>query len=174
MPAPEEPDLSRTKLLEQTYDEMRLVARRRIARIGHQSLQATELVNEAWLRLEGQQRHWTNRYELFGLAARAMRDILVDRARSSGAQKRGGDWERVNWENALQVAVEHPEQLLQLDRAVSRLGEHDAACAEVVELLFFAGLSGDEAARALNVSPSTIDRRWSMARAWLRQELSNG
>jgi len=172
MPMPDEPDHLRDRLLEEAYDEMRSVARRRIASMGHQSLQATELVNETWLRLEGQQREWTNRYELFGLAARAMRDILVDRARHNRAQKRGGDWTRVNWESALEVAAEHPEEFLLLDHAIERLAETDAGHAQVVELLFHGGLTGDEAARALGVSPSTVDRRWRLARAWLFSELS--
>ncbi len=161
-------------ILEAAYDEMRVLARRRLSQMGPQSLQATELVNETWLRLMGQNRGWDNRTQLFGLAARAMRDILVDRARSKAAHKRGGDWQRVDWETALMVATEHPEELLMLDEAVSRLSEQAPDHARVVEMMFFAGLTGDETARALDVSPSTVDRRWRFARAWLHRELTEG
>ena len=153
------------------YDEMRTLARRRLSQFGAQSLQATELVNETWLRLVGKDRVWSDRTELFGLAARAMRDILVERARIKSAKKRGGDWERVNWESALLVAAEHPEVLLTIDEALVRLSEEAPEHAKVVELIFFAGLTGDETAEALDVSPSTIDRRWRFARAWLHREL---
>jgi RNA polymerase sigma factor (TIGR02999 family) len=159
------------EFLDRAYDEMRALARRRLARAGNHSLQATELVNETWLRLVGRNRNWADRTELLSLAGRAMRDILVERARRRGAQKRGGDWQRVNWESAVQVAQEHPEELLTLDAALSRLSEKAADHAKVVELMFFAGLTGEEAAQALEVSPSTVDRRWKFARAWLHREL---
>ena len=158
-------------LMVRAYDEMRALARRRLSHVGAQSLQATELVNEAWLRLVGKDRVWSDRTELFGLAARAMRDILVERARMKSAKKRGGDWEQVTWESALVVAAEHPEILLTLDEALLRLSEQAPEHAKVVELMFFAGLTGDETARALDVSPSTIDRQWRFARAWLHREL---
>ena len=87
------------------------------------------------------------------------------------ARKRGGDWKRVEWESALQVASEHPEELLMLDAALSRLTEQAPEHARVVELMFFAGLTGEETARALDVSPSTVDRQWRFARAWLHREL---
>jgi RNA polymerase sigma factor (TIGR02999 family) len=106
-----------------------------------------------------------------GTAIGRIADILVERARRRGAQKRGGDWQRVNWESAVQVAQEHPEELLTLDAALSRLSEKAADHAKVVELMFFAGLTGEEAAQALEVSPSTVDRRWKFARAWLHREL---
>ena len=160
------------ELMVRAYDEMRALARRRLNHAGPQSLQATELVNETWLRLVGRDRDWSDRSELFGLAARAMRDILVERARMKAAQKRGGDWQRVEWESALQVAAQHPEELLTLDAALSRLSEQSPDHAKVVELMFFAGLTGEEAAQALEVSPSTVDRRWKLARAWLHHELT--
>ena len=131
-------------------------------------------MNETWLRLAGRQHVWKDRRELFGLAARAMRDILVERARRRGARKRGGDWERVNWESALKVAADHPEELLTLDEALLRLSEQSPEHARVVELMFYAGLTGDETADALGVSPSTIDRKWRFARAWLHRELLAG
>ena len=160
------------QILNEAYDEMRRLARRRLAQMGPQSIQATDLVNETYLRLMGQNRTWADRGQLFGLAARAMRDILVDRARSKGARKRGGDWQRVKWESALQIATEHPQELLMLDEAVSRLSEQAPKHAKVVELMFFAGLTGDETAKALKVSPSTVDRQWRFARAWLHRELT--
>jgi RNA polymerase sigma factor (TIGR02999 family) len=165
---PEPPDVR----IEEAYAEMRSLARRRLLQTGPQSLQATELVNEVWLRLAGRDRNWTDRAEFFRIAARAMRDVLVDRARSRGARKRGGDWQRVDWESALQVASDHPDELLMLDAALSRLSEQAPEHARVVELMFFAGLTGDETARALGVSPSTVDRQWRFARAWLHRELT--
>jgi RNA polymerase sigma factor (TIGR02999 family) len=160
------------EFLDRAYDEMRALARRRLSLARSNSLQATELANETWLRLVGRGREWSNRSELLSLAGRAMRDILVERARRRGAQKRGGDWHRVNWESAVVVADEHPEELLSLDEALSRLAEQAADHAKVVELMFFAGLTGEEAAQALEVSPSTVDRRWRFARAWLHRELT--
>lgn len=157
--------------LAKAYDEMRRLARRRLAHMGPHSIQATELVNEVWIRLSGRDGDWTDRQQLFGLAALAMRDILVERARRKGALKRGGDWERVNWESALAVANDHPDEFLTLDAALSRLSEQSPEHARVVELLFYAGLTGEEAARALEVSPSTVDRRWRFARAWLHREI---
>ncbi len=174
MNSPDESPAPDEEILEGDYDEMRRLARRRLAQMGPQSIQATELVNETWLRLVGQNRSWADRGQLFGLAARAMRDILVDRARQKGSLKRGGDWERVNWESALQIAGEHPEELLMLDEAISRLSEQAPDHAKVVELMFFAGLTGDETAKALEVSPSTVDRQWRFARAWLHRELTEG
>jgi RNA polymerase sigma factor (TIGR02999 family) len=168
----EEGPLQRDELLVRAYDEMRALARRRINQSGPQSLQATELVNETWLRLVGKERNWSDRAELFGLAARAMRDILVERARMKYAKKRGGEWERVDWESAPAVAASNPEELLTLDEALTRLSEQAPDHAKVVELMFFAGLTGDETAEALEVSPSTIDRRWRFARAWLHRELT--
>ena len=166
----EPPD--RDEILVRAYEQMRRLARQRLARSGPDSIQATELVNETWLRLTRQHREWADRAELFGLAARAMRDILVDRAREKGALKRGGDWERVNWDSALQVASEHPEELLALDRAVTRLREVSDELGRIVELMFYAGLTGEETADALGVSASTVDRRWRFARAWLHRELA--
>jgi RNA polymerase sigma factor (TIGR02999 family) len=165
---PQEPE----EVLEATYDEMRAFARRRLAQADTHSLQATELVNETWLRLVGRKNAWSSRSELFGLAARAMRDILVERARNKGAQKRGANWKRVDWESALLVADRHPEELLMLDAALSRLSDGAPEQARVVELMFFAGLTGDETARALGISPSTVDRHWRFARAWLHHELT--
>ena len=171
-PSPDQQPLD-PDLLASAYDEMRALARRRLARVGPQSIQATELVNETWLRLVGREREWSDRRELFGIAGRAMRDILVERARRSGSLKRGGDWARVDWESAEKVATEHPGELLTLDEALSRLTEQAPDHAKVVELMFFAGLTGDETAKALEVSPSTVDRRWRFARAWLHRELTS-
>ena len=132
MDPPRNDSLDDPEFLDRAYEEMRALARRRLARAGGYSLQATELVNETWLRLVGRNREWTDRSELLNLAGRAMRDILVERARRRGAQKRGGDWQRVNWESAVMVAEEHPEELLTLDAALSRLSEQAADHAKVV------------------------------------------
>jgi RNA polymerase sigma factor (TIGR02999 family) len=159
------------QLLVESYGEMRRLARRHLFQMGSQSIQATELVNETYLRLVGRGRTWIDRNQLFGLAARSMRDILVERARSKASKKRGGGWRRVDWESAPQVAEEYPEELLMLDDALSRLSRCEPKSAQVVELMFFAGFTSDETAKALDVSPSTIDRRWRFARAWLHKEL---
>lgn len=169
-----DPVASRPDISLGAYNELRALARHRLHLHGARSLQPTELVHEVWARLERRGQRWTSRQEMFGLAGRAMRDVLVERARARATAKRGGEWTRVRWESALQVADDHPDEFLMLDGALSRLSQVEPECAKVVELMYFAGFTGDEVAEALGVSPSTIDRRWRMARAWLRKELPPG
>jgi RNA polymerase sigma factor (TIGR02999 family) len=162
------------RLLPLVYDELHLLAQRamRHERGGH-TLQATALVNEAYLRLVDQRRAgWEHRTQFLAVAAQLMRRILVDHARGRGAAKRGGGQERVPLENAAVSAPEKGLDLVSLDEALTRLARIDAQQARVVELRFFGGLTVEEAAEVLGVSPATVKREWTMAKAWLRRELS--
>ncbi|MBL8860877.1 MAG: sigma-70 family RNA polymerase sigma factor [Planctomycetes bacterium] len=163
-------------LLPLVYDELRALARARLAREGApQTLQATALVHEAWLRLVGpEDPGWKGRGHFFGAAARAMRHVLVDRARARGRDKRGGGAQRVTLDAAAVVSAEPDGDVLALDEALTRLEAHDPRKAEVVLLRHFAGLELDETAAALGVSASTVKADWAYARAWLLRELERG
>jgi RNA polymerase sigma factor (TIGR02999 family) len=154
--------------------ELRLLAHRFMRREspGH-TLQTTALVNEAYLRLVDQHAEWKNRSHFFGIAAGLMRRILVDHARAQLKIKRGGGAHHVPLDEALTIANERGEDLVALDEALSRLGGFDERKSKVVELRFFGGLSVEETAELLHVSPVTVMREWSMAKAWLHRELSN-
>src|SRR5262249_9060805 len=133
-----------------------------------QTLQATALVHEAYLRLVGDQDPgWNGRGHFFAAAAEAMRRILINRARDRGRLRRGGDRRRVELEQLIDPAEAPDDALLDLDDALCRLAESFPRCAELVKLRFFAGLSLDEAAAALGISARTADREWTFARAWL-------
>jgi RNA polymerase sigma factor (TIGR02999 family) len=155
------------------YDELRRLAAAfmRRERPG-QTLQATALVHEAYLRLAGAGTPWHDKRHFVGIAARSMRQILVERARARGAQKRWGALDRVSMTDALAVAADQVGMLPALDDALTRLEEIDAEQARIIELRYFAGLSIDETAEALQMSPATLKRRWALARAWLFRELS--
>jgi len=161
-------------LLPLVYDELRRLAARymRRERPG-QTLQATALVHDAYLRLlRDSQLSWQNRAHFFGIAARSMRQILIERARARGTVKRGGSRIRVTFEPGLIAAAQAPSLDLEaLDEALTRLAALDAELARVVEVRFFGGLSIEETAEALNVSPATVKRRWTLAKAWLAREL---
>ena len=137
-----------------------------------QTLQATALVHEAYLRLAGAGTPWQDRRHFVGIAARSMRQILVERARARGAQKRWGGLNRVSISDSLAIAADEETLLPALDEALSRLEQIDAEQARIVELRFFAGLSIEETADTLQLSPATIKRRWALARAWLHRDLS--
>jgi RNA polymerase sigma factor (TIGR02999 family) len=162
------------QLLPLVYDELRKLAAQRLAqeRPG-QTLQATALVHEAYLRLVGPDpaRTWDGRGHFFAAAAEAMRRILVDNARRKQARKRGGDQRRADLDLDALVAPEHEIDLLALDAALDRLAERDPQKARLVELRYFAGLTGDQAAAVLGISSSSVDRQWTYTRAWLRREL---
>jgi RNA polymerase sigma factor (TIGR02999 family) len=163
-----------TRLLSLVYDELRLLARSRMSRLARgQTLQPTELVHEAYLRILGpDDQVFENRRHFFVAAGQAMRNILVDHARRKASEKRGGDRQRVELEIP-EIAIEPPTgDLLDLDRALDRLGEASPERADVVVLRYFAGLSLEETAEVLAVSVPTVTRRWSYARAWLRRELA--
>jgi len=156
------------------YDELRRIARAymRRERPGH-SLQATALVHEAYLRLAGGPgTPWHDERHFVGIAARSMRQILVERARARGAQKRWAGLDRVSLTASLVHAASEDAMLPALDEALERLEQIDAEQAKIVELRYFAGLGIEEAADALGMSPATLKRRWSLARAWLFRELS--
>lgn len=160
-------------LLPLVYDELRRLAARylRRERDGH-TLQATALVNEAYLRLiEVQKVQWQNRAHFFAMSARLMRRILVDAARSRGYQKRGGGAPLLSFDEALIVPTEREDDLVALDDALGALAAIDPRKCQVVELRFFAGLSLDETAEALHVSRDTVKRDWKMAKLWLLREL---
>jgi RNA polymerase sigma factor (TIGR02999 family) len=161
-------------LMPLVYDELRRLAANymRRERPG-QTLQATALVHDAYIRLmQDSKLSWQNRAHFFGIAARSMRQILVERARARRAVKRGGSRIRVTLDAGL-LATEAPEiDLEALDEALTRLEALDAELAQVVEVRFFGGLSIEEAAETLDVSPATVKRRWTVAKAWLARELA--
>jgi RNA polymerase sigma factor (TIGR02999 family) len=143
-----------------------------------QTLQATALVHEAWLRLGGdQQQPWQNRAHFFGAAAEAMRRILIDRARARQALRRGGDQQRVEAKEDLlpDVATDaSDERMLAVDEALARFALIDPQKAELVKLRFYVGMKGEEIAEALGISEPTVKRWWSYARAWLQHEITAG
>jgi RNA polymerase sigma factor (TIGR02999 family) len=165
------------QLLPLVYDELRRLAAEKMAneRPG-QTLQATALVHEAYLRLvgPGEAPHWDGRAHFFAAAAEAMRRILVENARRKRRLKRGGDRRRVDLEQAEAVADAPGEDLLALGEALDLLAAEDGPKAELVKLRYFAGLSVGEAARCLGISRATADRYWAYARAWLYDRLHTG
>jgi RNA polymerase sigma factor (TIGR02999 family) len=169
--APQPADLD--ELAPLVYEELRRLAAAymRRERPG-QTLQATALVNEAYLRLAGAGTPWHDKRHFVGIAARSMRQILVERARARGAQKRWAGLNRVSLSESLAVAANEETILPALDDALARLEKIDAEQARIVELRFFAGLSIEDTADALGLSPATVKRRWALARAWLFRELS--
>jgi RNA polymerase sigma factor (TIGR02999 family) len=169
------------QLLPLVYDQLRRLAAHKLAREAPgQTLDATALVHEAYLRLvaspagESGEPHWDSRGHFFAAAAQAMRRILVDNARRKKSRKRGGGLARQDL-NAVQLAAPQPsEDLLDLDEALTRLAAKDPVKAELVQLRYFAGLTLDQAAAVLGISPATADRYWAYARAWLHQEITRG
>jgi RNA polymerase sigma-70 factor (ECF subfamily) len=164
---------ARDRLLPIVYEELRREAARHLRheRAGH-TLQPTALVHEVYLRLAGPRRiPWRSRAEFFAAAAQAMRRILVDHARRRASVKRAGDWTRVTLEDNVAVDGTRELDLLALDDALDRLSELDPRHGRIVELRFFGGLSVAETASVLNVSPATVKRDWSLARAWLHRHL---
>ena len=165
---------ARSLLVSAAYDELRRIASRRLRgeRPGY-TLQTTDLVHEAYLRLVNQkQANWQNRAQFFGVAAEIMRRILVDHARARLSQKRGAGLRPLD--EALVFSEERSEELLDLDEALQRLQIEDHRASRVVELRFFAGLSVKEAAAVMNVSATTVRRDWRYGRAWLQAELGRG
>jgi RNA polymerase sigma factor (TIGR02999 family) len=165
-------------LLPIVYDELRKLAAQRLAREAPgQTLQATALVHEAYLRLVGGDAQvnvkWDSRGHFFAAAAEAMRRILIDRAREKRAQKRGGAGRKLALD-AADITIEAvPDEVLDLDEALTRLAAEDPVKAELVKLRFFAGLSLKDAARVLGISSTTADRYWAYARAWLYQAITS-
>ena len=162
------------ELLPLVYDELRALATQRMAREAPgQTLQATALVHEAYLRLVNteQEQQWNSRGHFFAAAAEAMRRILVERARSKRSLKAGGGYRRQEMLDIEAPGMEPPIDLLALDEALQKLESQDRRKAELVKLRFFAGLTINEAAQALGISSSTADNDWAYARCWLRLEI---
>jgi RNA polymerase sigma factor (TIGR02999 family) len=169
------------QLLPLVYDELRRLAAHRLAREAPgQTLTATGLVHEAYLRLvssakspaEKQEVHWACRGHFFAAAAEAMRRILVENARRKRSRKHGGGVVRHDLDEAILATPEPPEDLLALDEALDKLAVRDKVKADLVKLRYFAGLTIEQAAKALAISTTTADRYWAYARAWLHQEIT--
>jgi RNA polymerase sigma-70 factor, ECF subfamily len=162
------------KLVPLVYDELRRIARRYMKRepAGH-TLQTTALVNEAYLRLiEQKGMKWQNRAHFFAISAQLMRRILVSMARARHANKRGGEARQVSLDEALVISEERAAELVALDEAMNELAALDPRRSRVVELRYFGGLSVEETAEVLKISPETVMRDWKRAKAWLYNELN--
>lgn len=175
-------DLSESgKLLSLVYDELRQLAGSKLKRErSDHTLQSTALVHEAYLRLVGKSAEvdkskWKSKAHFFGAAAEAMRRILIEYARANNAQKRGGNFQKIELEDALfdHPGASRPERLVALDEALTKLESQDPLKAKLVKLRFFAGLTNKQAAIALEISESTADRYWAYARAWLQTEVDD-
>jgi RNA polymerase sigma factor (TIGR02999 family) len=167
---------ARDQLMAAVYDELRRRAAGylRRERPGH-ALQATALVHEAYLKLVDQDRvAWQNRAHFMAVAANIMRRILVDHARAERSQKRGGAGQRITLADDLASAGPRELELLELEDALQELAGLDPQQARVVELRYFGGLSIEETGQALDISPATVKREWTMARAWLHRRLQSG
>src|SRR3989442_8538840 len=162
------------KLMPLIYEELRRLARHYMSREhpGH-TLQTTAVVNEAYLRLVNRKRvRWQNRAHFFAIAAQLMRSILVDHARSHAYAKRGGGARKIGLDEAMIISQQRAAEVVALDDALKQLAEIDPQQSRIVELRFFGGLTIEETAEVLGLSPATIKREWSTAKAWLYHELS--
>jgi len=167
---------ARDQLMSVVYEELHRLARRYMRREspGH-TLQTSALVNEAFLRLVDQRNvHWQNRAHFFGIAAQMMRRVLVDYARSRGCAKHGGGARALSLDEGLIVSEERSAEVVAVHEALEELAKLDARKSQIVELRFFGGFSIDETAEVLGVSPGTVMSDWTMAKAWLRREISPG
>jgi RNA polymerase sigma factor (TIGR02999 family) len=165
-------------LLPLVYDELRQLAARKLAKEKPgQTLDATALVHEAYLRLvaspqgESGQKVWQGRVHFYAAAAEAMRRILIDNARKKKSEKRGGQQRRIDWHNNIQAPAKPTDDLLAIDEALTQLAAEDAEAAQLVKLRFYAGLSVDEAADVMGLARATAYRTWNYAKAWLRSKL---
>jgi len=165
------------ELLPLVYEKLRALAGRKMRQERpDQTLQATSLVHEAYLRLVDTTKVqlWDSRWHFFAAAAESMRRILVENARSRGRIKRGGDRDRVDFDKIELTVDDPPDELIALDEALSQLAKEHPERAQLVNLRYFGGLTHEEAAQALGVSTSTADRHWTFARAWLYRHMSLG
>lgn len=161
------------ELLPLVYDELRRLATARMAREAPgQTLQPTALVHEAWLRLGGDsQPNWQNRSHFFGAAAEAMRRILIDRARSKGRLRHGGEWQRLDIEQVTIAVEDADDTVLAVNEALDKLASQDGLKAEIVKLRYYVGMNHQEIADALGIAEPTVRRHWAFARSWLYAEL---
>jgi RNA polymerase sigma factor (TIGR02999 family) len=166
-------DAARDQLMPLVYRELHRLAHRYMNREGPgHTLQTSALVNEAFMRLIDQRNvQWQNRAHFFGLAAQMMRRILVDYARSRQYAKRGGGAQQVSFDEALFVSEERAHEVVALDDALKDLAQFDQRKSQIVELRFFGGLSIEETAELMKVSPGTVMRDWTLAKAWLRKQI---
>jgi RNA polymerase sigma factor (TIGR02999 family) len=166
-------DAARDELIPLIYDTLRRIARRQLRgeRASH-TLESTELINEAYLKLSEQPISWESRAHFFGIAARLMRQLLVDNARSRQRFKRGGDLQQISITAASRIPQYEAMDLLPLDEALKSLAEVDPQRGRIVELRFFGGLTIEETAYVMGISTPTVERGWRAARAWLQTELS--
>ncbi len=157
------------------YEELRRLARRYMSseRANH-TLQATALVNEAFLRLAGSEVNWENRSHFFAIAARMMRRILIDHAKANRSGKRGGNVQKVELDEQKVAADQDPMDVLELDRLLTRMAELDERKADVLVLHYFGGLTYEEISASLEISAATVDRDLRLGKAWLHHELANG
>jgi len=163
------------QLMPLVYDQLhRLAAKCLRAERPNHTLRATALVNEAYLRLVDANVDWQDRVHFFAISARILRRILVDHAKANRSQKRGGGEEKLQFDEAVMVGPQSEAGVIELDLALQRLAEHDRRKSEIIELLCFGGLTYDEAAAALNISPATVHRELKMAKAFLHRELRQG
>jgi len=163
------------QLMPLVYEELRRIARGYMRRqpSGH-TFQTTELIHEAYLKIARQEeQNWQNRAHFFGVAAQAMRHILVDYARSKQSGKRGGSAQKITLEENLIVSAQRPEQIVRLDDALKQLAVLDERKSRVVEMKFFGGLNIEEIAEVLKISSETVKRDWRFSRNWLLRELSS-
>jgi len=167
-------EAARDELIPLVYGTLRRIARRHLRgeRAGH-TLETTDLINEAYLKLVDQSVSWQNRAHFFGIAARLMRQLLVDYARARQRLKRGGDLRQISISAAAEIAQERAVDLLALDEALGTLAKVDPQRSHIVELRFFGGLTIEETAQVMGVSAPTVERGWRAARAWLQTELSH-
>lgn len=161
------------QLMPLVYDELRLMARRYMSRQpSEHTFQPTELIHETYLKIAGnKEQNWQNREHFFGVAATAMRHILVDYAKAKNRQKRGGWQERVTFAEDIAMTAFRPEEMIALDVALTRLTNFGERKAQIVEMKFFGGLKTEEIAEVLQISPKTVNRDWKFARSWLLRAL---
>jgi RNA polymerase sigma-70 factor, ECF subfamily len=167
-------EAARDELIPLVYDTLRRIARRQLRgeRAGH-TIETAALINEAYLKLIEQPVSWESRSHFFGIAARIMRQLLVDYARTRQRLKRGGDRQQISLTAAGQIAQEEVVDLIALDEALKTLAEVDPQRGQIVELRFFGGLTIEETAHVMGISTPTVERGWRAARAWLQTELSH-
>lgn len=163
------------RVAELVYEELRRIAHHAIhGGNPAQTVNTTALVHEAYLRLAGSETDWESRGHFLGVAAKAMRSILIDHARARRALKRGGGKRRIALDDVLDALDEQRVDVIALDTALGRLAEIDERKVRVIELRFFGGLDIEQTARVLGIGHATVERDWQFARAWLRRELGNG